>query len=105
MIPNWELSNLLRELYEKHPNIPDPPPPPGKRKEPKSSSPPPPPPKKNKHPLPKPVYPGSAEDKRKKARAKEREVQDKKNAEQKKLERSGRNRSPFGDSVVRTRWI
>lgn len=77
------------------PGYPTPPPPPGKRKEPGVAGTPPPPPRKRKrHPLPKPNYPGSPADKAAKARQK-------RNEEQKAAEKLGRNRSPFGDSLMR----
>jgi hypothetical protein len=79
--------------------LPAPPPPPARRRpEPKASDVPPPlppPPKrKRRHPLPMPKYPGSDADKQDKERVT-------KNEKQKAAERTGRNRSPFGDSLER----
>jgi len=59
-----------------------------------NQSPPPPPRKKKRHPLPKPIYPGSTA-------AKEKERQNKYTKDQKERERSGKNRNPFGDSLIR----
>jgi len=64
--------------FEKQPGYPEPPPPPRK---------------KSRHPLPKPVYPGSPQDQANKAR-------EAKNADQKAREKQGRNRNPFGDSLL-----